>query len=56
MPAKAPSDVETLREHFAWVYGNLAMTHAALRKGDSSFGRSHYMIRVWNATSTVDGR
>lgn len=45
MPVKAPGDAETLREHFAWVYGNLAMTHAALTKGDSSFGRVHYMIR-----------
>ena len=45
MPAKAPDDAETLREHFAWVYGNLAMTHAALTEGASSYGRLHYMIR-----------
>ncbi len=45
MPVKAPGDAETLREHFAWVYGNLAMTHAALTAGASSYGRLHYMIR-----------
>lgn len=45
MPVNQPDDESTLREHFAWTYGNLAMTHAALNEGASSYGRLHYMIR-----------
>ena len=45
MPVNQPNDEGTLREHFAWTYGTLAMTHAALTSGAGSYGRLHYMIR-----------
>lgn len=42
---KIPDDHSTLREHFAWTYGNLAMVHAAIDDGATKFGRLHFMIR-----------
>ena len=45
MPVNQPDDEDSLREHFAWTYGTLAMTHAALTSGAGSYGRLHYMIR-----------
>lgn len=42
---------ESVREHLYWCYANLAMAHAAVEAGDSSYGPTHYMIRnrLWSA-------
>ena len=45
MPVNRPDDKDTLREHFAWTYGNLSMAHAALDARASRYGSLHYMIR-----------
>jgi hypothetical protein len=42
---KPPDDNCTLREHFAWAYGTLAMAHAAVEGGKSTYGPRHFMIR-----------
>ncbi|MCY4599630.1 MAG: HNH endonuclease [Acidobacteria bacterium] len=44
MPKK-PDDHSTLREHFAWTYGTLAMVHAAVESGTHRYGPRHFMIR-----------
>lgn len=42
MPAP---QIETVRQHIAWSYANLARAHAAIKSGDASYGRIHHMIR-----------
>ena len=37
-------DDATLREHFAWTYGRLAMAHKAVVDGDDRYNRLHYWI------------
>ena len=39
-------DHSTLREHFAWVYGTLAMVHAAVEGGATSYKPLHRIIRA----------
>ena len=39
------NDHSTVREHFAWVYGTLAMVHAAVEGGATSYGSLHRIIR-----------
>ncbi len=43
---KKPDDQSTLREHFAHVYGTLAMAHAAVRDGSTRYRRIHFIIRA----------
>lgn len=38
--------IETVREHIAWSYANLARAHAAVEAGVVSYGRAHHMIRA----------
>ena len=45
MAAKPPNDESTLREHFAWTYGTLAMVHTAVAEGATRYGPLHFMIR-----------
>lgn len=42
---KLPDDHCTLREHFAWMYGTLAMVHAAVDEGRTRYASLHYIIR-----------
>ena len=37
---------QTVAELLAQSYANLAMAHAALTRGDSKYGRTHFMIRA----------
>ena len=37
--------IETVRQHIAWSYANLARAHAAVEAGVESYGRTHHMIR-----------
>jgi len=37
--------VETVRQHIAYSYSNLARAHAATKSGSQSYGRVHHMIR-----------
>ena len=37
--------IETVRQHIAWSYANLARAHAAVEAGFESYGRTHHMIR-----------
>ena len=39
-----PGDDATLREHFAWTYGRLAMAHKAVVDGENRYNRLHYWI------------
>ena len=41
----AVPQIETVRQHIAWSYANLARAHAALDSGVHSYGRIHHMIR-----------
>lgn len=43
MPAPT---IETVRQHIAWSYANLARTHAALDVGATQYSRIHHMIRA----------
>ena len=38
--------IETVRQHIAWSYANLARAHAAVEAGGDSYGRTHHMIRA----------
>ena len=42
MATKKP---RTIGESLYWSYANLAMAHAALSKGATSYSRTHYVIR-----------
>ena len=42
---KPPGDNSSLREHFAWTYGTLAMVHAAVAEGKTRYGSLHFIIR-----------
>lgn len=42
MPAP---QIETVRQHIAWSYANLARAHAAIESGVTSYGRIHHIIR-----------
>lgn len=37
--------IETVRDHVAWSYANLARAHAAIEDGSSSYSRTHHIIR-----------
>jgi hypothetical protein len=37
--------IETVGQHIAWSYANLARAHAAVEAGVDSYGRTHHMIR-----------
>ncbi|MYH06156.1 MAG: HNH endonuclease [Acidimicrobiia bacterium] len=41
----APDDQATLREHFAWTYGTLAMALAAVGEGATRYRPIHFIIR-----------
>ena len=43
--SKRPKDQATLREHFAWMYGHLAMAHAAIAEGKIRYEQKHFIIR-----------
>lgn len=43
MPTPA---IETVRQHIAWSYANLARTHAALDAGATKYARTHHMVRA----------
>jgi hypothetical protein len=38
--------IETIGESLYWSYANLAMAHAAVRKQEPKYGRTHFMIRA----------
>ncbi|MCY3789933.1 MAG: HNH endonuclease [Gemmatimonadetes bacterium] len=42
---KPPGDNSSLREHFAWTYGTLAMVHAAVEDGKTRYKPVHFIIR-----------
>ncbi len=42
---KPPADQDSLREHFAWTYGTLAMVHAAVADGETEYRPLHFIIR-----------
>ena len=42
---KPPGDESSLREHFAWTYGTLAMAHAAVADGKTRYRPLHFIIR-----------
>ena len=43
--ATEPDDHSTLREHFAWTYGTLAMVHAVIVDGGTRYKPLHFIIR-----------
>ena len=51
-----PNDGSSLREHFAWVYGNLAMVHAAINDEKSRYETLHYMIRARFRSGYLSGK
>jgi hypothetical protein len=38
--------INSVRDHIAWSYANLARAHVAVEAGAASYGRTHYMIRT----------
>ena len=38
--------IDTIRDHIAWSYANLARVHSALEAGLTAYGRVHHMIRA----------
>lgn len=48
--------IETVREHIAWAYANLARAHAALDQGVLKYGRIHHMIRAKMYNGLVSGK
>lgn len=38
--------IETVRQHIAWSYANLARAHAALDVGATKYTRTHHMVRA----------
>ncbi len=40
-----PPSIQTVRQHIAWSYANLARAHAALTDGASKYAMKHHMIR-----------
>ncbi len=42
---KPPGDNSSLREHFAWTYGTLAMVHAAVAEGKTRYESLHFVVR-----------
>ncbi|QDV25865.1 HNH endonuclease [Aureliella helgolandensis] len=38
--------IDTVRQHIAWAYANLARAHAALDAGAIKYARTHHMIRA----------
>lgn len=38
--------IETVRQHIAWSYANLARVHAALDAGAIRYSRTHHMVRA----------
>ena len=42
---KPPDDHASLRDHFAWTYGTLAMVHAAVDNGATAYKPLHFIIR-----------
>lgn len=40
-----PDNRSTLREHFAWTYGTLAMAHSAVEAGKTRYEPLHFIIR-----------
>ena len=51
-----PGDSSPLREHFAWTYGTLAMTHAAIERGRVQFETLHFKIRSRFWAGYLNGR
>ena len=43
--AKRPNEESSLREHFAWTYGTLAMVHYAVAERKTKYERVHFIIR-----------
>ncbi len=46
LPMKPPEQHSSVREHFAWSYGKLAMSDAAVREGKTRYESVHFMIRA----------
>ncbi len=38
--------IVSVKDHIAWSYANLARAHAAVKAGESSYNRTHHMIRA----------
>ncbi len=53
---KPPVDQSSLREHFAWTYGRLAMAHAAVQDGATRYQRRHYIIRARFQSGYLSGK
>ncbi len=47
--------IETVREHIAWSYANLACAHSAIDSGAKKYGRINYMIRAKLNKGLVSG-
>ena len=45
MTKQRKPQIETVRDHIAWSYANLARAHAALRDGVTAYQRIHHIIR-----------
>lgn len=48
-------EINTVREHIAWSYANLACAHSAIASGAKKYGRVNYMIRAKLNKGLVSG-
>ena len=53
---KLPPTIQTVREHIAWSYANLARAHAALTDGATQYAMKHHMIRSRLYAGLVSGK
>lgn len=49
-------EVQTVREHLAWSYANLACAHSAVESGAKKYSRLNYMIRARLNKGLVSGK
>ena len=49
------SKINTVKEHIAWSYANLAGGHSAVESGSKKYGRLQYMIRARLFKGLVSG-
>ena len=49
-------EINTVREHLAWSYANLACAHSAVESGATKYSRLNYMIRARLNKGLISGR
>lgn len=47
--------IQTVHQHIAWSYANLAAAHSALGAGGTSYSRTNYMIRARLYKGLING-